>query len=144
MAATRQQVIEQARSYLGVRFRHQGRTREQGLDCFGLVIRVCHDLGLSAFEWMGYGRDPDPREVMRVGEEQLHRIYWPEVQAGDVVLMAWGSWPCHVAILADKAHPFSLIHAYAGARKVCEIRMDAQLQQAICGCFRLPNIQEAA
>jgi len=38
-------IVEEARKYLGVRWKHQGRSLN-GVDCLGLVARVYGDLGL--------------------------------------------------------------------------------------------------
>ena len=142
MTATRQQILSTARSYLDVKFHHLGRSRERGLDCFGLVIRVAWDLRLSQFVFDAYDHIPNPGEVMRHCGQQMIRIGTPTF--GDVALMAFDSWPCHLAILADKTLPFSLIHAYAGARKVVETPLTGDLRKGVRAYYRLPNVQEVA
>jgi hypothetical protein len=47
---TRQVIVETARSYKGVPYQDQGRTREEGLDCVGELIVVAHDIGYTDFE----------------------------------------------------------------------------------------------
>lgn len=47
--ATRAQIVEEARSYLGTKWLHQGRTRD-GVDCAGLVACVGNALGLIAYD----------------------------------------------------------------------------------------------
>jgi cell wall-associated NlpC family hydrolase len=42
-------IIAAARSWLGVPWRHQGRTR-QGVDCAGLVVLVGRGLGLDDYD----------------------------------------------------------------------------------------------
>lgn len=37
---TRERVLAEARALLGVRFMHQGRMAEHGLDCLGLLLVV--------------------------------------------------------------------------------------------------------
>jgi cell wall-associated NlpC family hydrolase len=118
-----------------------GRTRETGLDCFGLVIRVAWDLGLSQFTFDGYDRMPNPQHVIQHCDAQMTRIPAPEAQVGDVILMAFGTWPSHLAILADKARPFSLIHAYAGMRQVCETSLSGDLLKGVKAWYRLPNVE---
>src|SRR2546425_7781370 len=51
---------------------------------------------------------------------------WEGVTYGDVVLLADFTWPCHLGIVADGAEPFSLIHAWAPAKKVVEMRFSAE------------------
>lgn len=54
MPVSRQQIVEVARSYCGVKYTHQGRKRNIGLDCGGLILMVARDLGLSELEELGY------------------------------------------------------------------------------------------
>jgi cell wall-associated NlpC family hydrolase len=53
MMTMREQIVEEARKYLGVRFRHQGRT-VAGIDCAGLILNVGNDLGLIEYSETGY------------------------------------------------------------------------------------------
>ena len=48
-------IIAAARSWLGVPWRHQGRTR-QGVHCAGLVVLVGRELGLADYDTHAYGR----------------------------------------------------------------------------------------
>lgn len=54
-----QAYINSLRRYIGVRFRHQGRSR-LGLDCVGLVVVAAHDAGIQtdAIKVSGYARIP--------------------------------------------------------------------------------------
>lgn len=58
MPATRQQLIETARSYIGVRFSHQGRNRQNGIDCGGLALNATRENGILGLEFLGYPRFP--------------------------------------------------------------------------------------
>jgi hypothetical protein len=62
------QVVSAAREWIGVPFRHQGRTRD-GVDCAGVVIKVAHALGLSSFDATGYRRLP-----AGIGQEKIEDI----------------------------------------------------------------------
>lgn len=55
MPVERQQIVETAMSYIGVKYGHQGRTR-QCLDCGGLILVVARELGLSDLEELGYAK----------------------------------------------------------------------------------------
>lgn len=142
MNATRSQVLAQARSYMGVRFKHLGRTREEGLDCFGLIIRVAWDLGLSDFTLAGYGRIPHPATVRHHCGEQMIEKQILQMQPADVVLMAHKRWVCHLAFVGDRGRPFSLIQADSDKPGVSEVSLTCDLQQRIHACYQLPNITE--
>lgn len=68
-----QQFINAARSYIGVPWVHQGRTR-RGLDCIGLVVVSARACGLDVPLLSRYGRTPDypqlKRELMRFGSRE--------------------------------------------------------------------------
>lgn len=135
---TRAQVIDAARSYLNVRFHHQGRTRA-GLDCVGLVIRVAHDLGLTTFDVSGYGRYPQADLLRRHLAEQCTPV--DVVQPGDVVLMRFETDPQHVALVGDYRYGgLSLIHAFAPSRKVVEHQCDSLWRGRLLGAYSLPGV----
>lgn len=114
---TRKDIIETARKYLGVRYKHQGRTRF-GLDCLGLVVRVAHDLGLSDEDSTDYGNVPDGKRLMLEFDKRLDVVN--HGQPGDVLLMRFDQNPQHLAIITDKG----IIHSYAQARAVVEHGLD--------------------
>lgn len=56
--------IKVARSYLGVPWVHQGRSRT-GLDCVGLIVISARNCGLDVPMLANYGRTPDYRQLKR-------------------------------------------------------------------------------
>jgi cell wall-associated NlpC family hydrolase len=134
VSATRDQVVEAARSYLGTRWHHQGRS-PAGLDCAGLVIRVAHDLGLSEFDVTGYGRTPDGASLYRMAARHMTRARRP--QRGDVLLFKFHRSPMHLAILTGDD---TMIHAFANNRKVVEHRIDETWRARIVDAFTIPGV----
>jgi cell wall-associated NlpC family hydrolase len=121
--------IAAARSYVGVPFRHQGRTRH-GVDCIGLVVCAARDIGLTLADRTDYPRDPNgllPLEMAR----QFAPVESP--QAGDILLMRFRGEPQHVAILAGA----TLIHGYASIGRVVEHGLDAKWRRRIVATYRL-------
>ena len=137
---SRNDVVAAARGYLGVPFRHQGRTRETGLDCIGLVVRVAHDLGISDADFLQYGRAPDGMQLTARLAAHMKRVRKRDLQPGDVVLLADGAWPCHVAILGDSYSPFSMIHSHVRARGVVETPYDAAWRERARAWFAFPGV----
>lgn len=133
---TRQQIVDEARSWLGVRWVHQARSRA-GVDCVGLVIRVAHALGLSTYDTADYSRQPDPVRMRALLAEHLEPIAIAKAQIGDVLLMRFDIEPQHVAIVTD----IGIIHAYAQARRVVEHRVDDQWQSRIVGAYQFRGIE---
>jgi len=110
-------IVERARALIGVRFRVQGRSAAQGLDCIGVVTmatgidptRIRSDYGL---------RCSDPETVN--GEFDacgFLRLAPAAAEAGDVLLVRSGRLQLHVLILTDIGY----LHADATLRRVVEV-----------------------
>lgn len=139
----RHQIVSLARSWVGqVRFRHQGRDPENGLDCAGVVIRIAHDLQLSDFDIVAYPRIPDGRGMKDLLDREMISILRSELLPGDAVLLADNRWPCHLAIVADYPQSFSLIHSQITAGGVIETRLDDETERRIIACYQFPGVRD--
>lgn len=133
-------IVAQARQWLGVTWRHQGRTRT-GVDCIGLVIKVAHELQLSQFDIANYSAKATD-ETLRDGcRQHLVEIPLATMQPGDVVVMRF-SGQRHIGFLGDYCFGgLSVIHSCAlHPRKVIEARLDATWRGRIMGAFRFPEV----
>lgn len=129
--------IAEARSYLGCKWRHRGRSRF-GIDCIGLLVAAMEAGGHPMRDRRDYGREP-----WKDGLEKEMRDHFgdpipnSEARAGDVVLMRWdeSSEPSHVGILTDGKHGLRLIHSYS---MICvtEHDLDDQWWSRIIMVFR--------
>lgn len=117
----RSDIIAAARAHLNVPFRHQGRTPSLALDCAGLFVLVCRDLGLPVIDEQGYARTPYNGLLEQCIDRQpfLRRISKEQAREGDVLLMRFDTEPQHIAFHAG----YSMIHAYEHAGKVVEHRL---------------------
>ncbi len=131
---TRADVVTAARAYLGVRWLHQGRYAN-GLDCAGLVVRIAHDLKLSDFDTIDYGRIPLGDKLRTLMDEHMDRV--PVYQPGDVLLMRFETDPQHLAIVTD----YGMIHAYAQARKVAEHVLNDTWQSRIVAAYSFRGLE---
>ncbi len=148
----REEIVKEARSWLGTKFRHQGRKKKTetdvgGADCIGLVIGVCHELKIcsnsfenceiSSFDKNSYARIPQDSEL----EQELckHLRQKDEIEIGDVLLMKFDKLPQHVGIVGnyDDAGNLSLIHAEMASKKVVEHLLDSVWRSRIIGVFSL-------
>lgn len=132
-------VVAAARAYLGVPFRHQGRTPPLVLDCAGLFVMVCRDLGLPVIDEQGYGRNPYRGLLEQCIERQpfLRRIPREEMGEGDVLLMRFDCAPQHIAIHAGQ----SMIHAYEQIGRVVEHRLAGAWRARIVHAYRFEGVQ---
>lgn len=126
-------LVAAARAWVGVPFRHQGRTRA-GVDCAGLFVAVARELGIDVpFDRTDYPWEPD---------EALHRTlegHFERVQArrpGDILLLHFGGAPRHMALWTGG----SIIHAYAPLDKVVEHRIDRRWERRIVAAYRVPGV----
>lgn len=111
--------IAAARSYVGVPFRHQGRSRA-GVDCIGLVLCALADVDLLPAQFnepTNYGRRPNDARFLRGLEHWCYRS--PRaLLAGDLVLMCWPRmpYPMHIAVYSGT----TIIHSYQSIGRVVE------------------------
>lgn len=114
-----ERIVEVARSWLGVPFLHQGRSR-RGVDCAGLVIVVGRAVGGFPPDWdfRNYQRQEHPRQMIRLMDEQLRRrIDGEPERVGDIVVMhPKGSTSWHMGIVAGR----TVVHAWSQVGKVIE------------------------
>lgn len=115
----REAVVDAARSWIGTRWVHQGRT-PLGVDCAGLVIKVHDMLGLEAEDMQGYRRTPNANTFLEHIRRQTTPA--PEPRPGSLGIFKETRVACHVGIFAwhPKYDCLSLIHAHAAHKKVVE------------------------
>lgn len=136
----RSAIVAEARTWLEVRFRHQGRSRE-GVDCAGLVEEVARSLNLSDVRVTGYARLPDGKSLLKLCREHMIEIDPALMQPGDVCVFRSALEPEHLGIVGDySAGGSSLIHASAYFGRVIEVRFDSKARQHIVAAFRLPGV----
>ena len=128
-------VIDAARGWLGVPFRHQGRDAH-GIDCVGLPIVVCQSLGLIGpnFEITHYGRTPTGDLLPRL---QSHCQPIPQPVPGALVVIAWAREAAHVAICTGD----TVIHAYERVGKVVEHGYRGRWVRMTHSAWALPGVR---
>lgn len=136
-------LVAAARRYLGVPFRHLGRSRH-GLDCVGLGWRSYVDCGLTLPVPRYYGREPFQDQLMgylraALGEPFAHGPT-ADLVPGDVATFRFRDEPHHVALIGDSPYGgLTLIHADSspGVRCVVEHRLDDWWRERLLAAFRL-------
>jgi cell wall-associated NlpC family hydrolase len=151
--------LKQLRSYLGTRFRHQGRaTAGGGIDCIGLVIKAAHDLGIDhgTINYRAYAHTPDPGTLEKECNAYMNRVPYNrlqplrrQVKIGSVLLM-WveqQGTPRHVGVYTgvDRHGRDTIIHSYAQEnRGVIEQPMGAYWVQRVCAVYELKDVEYGA
>lgn len=136
--SVRQQIVTEARRWLGTPYHHQGQVMGAGVDCAFLLIRVYHAVGLIP--------DIDPRpyppdwHLHRDAERYLGwvRLYAHPVevpQPGDIALFRFGRCISHGAIVISWPQ---ILHAYRGEGCVlADVARNPQLSRRLAGFFSL-------
>jgi cell wall-associated NlpC family hydrolase len=124
----REQIVEEARTWIDTPFHHQARIKGVGVDCVGLVLGVGKKFGLfdKDFDVRGYAKVPDGRSLMGIAETVMRRITYEEMQPGDVIMLRFSRDPQHVGIIGNYRHGgLSIIHAAGGGaeNRVVETRL---------------------
>lgn len=119
----RDQFVDAARRYVGARWRHQGR-RPWAMDCIGLIVLACADIGRTLPDRRGYGRDPQAdglRQALRA-EFGVPGYY----VHGGIAAICWpGASECsHVGVMFEHDGEWWLLHGYSAVGCVVEHRID--------------------
>lgn len=155
---TNEDIVNEARSWVGTRFLHQGRLKKTealrgGCDCIGLVIGVANALGIesvgksfSAIDQRNYARNNNGLRLKAALDNYLLPLWHTEdgtlchsyLQPGNIVLMRIAKEPQHVGFLGDYAQGgLSLIHCYIAAGGVVEHAFDEFWQKRVVGVYGL-------
>lgn len=125
----------EARSWVGVPFRHQGRNRA-GVDCVGFVAVIAIPAGLAppSIDRQDYGRMPSSGEIeLRLAR---HLVKVEEALEGDVIVIRWrvAQQASHVAYCAGD----TLIQAYGRSERVVECGYREPWRRMTAAVYRFP------
>lgn len=145
-AELRERIVAEARSWEGVRWRHQGRSR-RGIDCGGLILQVGWSLGLipTDEDHRGYSRQPDGHSLAEVMGRLLERRPGAELIPGNIILLrdVVEGWPTHMGILAARpGGGLNLIHSYVQLpiQRVTENRLSDAWRAKIVGTYSYQGV----
>ncbi|MDD2839557.1 MAG: NlpC/P60 family protein [Rickettsiales bacterium] len=129
---TRQEIVEQARTWVGTKFRYQGRIKQNqnnkgGVDCLGFIIGLCNEIGykqnnnsISYYDTIIYSKKPDYNILWEKFAEIFYLKDIKNIDIGDIVLKKISNNQYHLMLYTGK----TLIHASAATRTVVEHSVD--------------------
>jgi cell wall-associated NlpC family hydrolase len=128
-------VIEEARSLVGVPFRHQGRDM-LGIDCVGVPIYALlrHGALPRDFQTAAYGRLPTGALIERL---KAHCTPATRPVPASLVVIAWRNVAAHVGILTGD----TIIHAYERVGEVVEHGYRGRWVRLTHSTWLLPGVQ---
>jgi len=125
---TPEQIVDYARTWLGTRWVHQGRS-ERGIDCAGLLVKTGQNFDLPHTDVHGYGRTPDVQFMKAIRKHTLpvrprHPVHGAIGIFNDTIM------PCHTGIFAvDCNGRVTVIHSESWPkRRVVEVGYDDSSQ----------------
>jgi NlpC/P60 family putative phage cell wall peptidase len=139
------EVLDEARDWIGTPYRHQGSVKGVGCDCLGLVRGV----------WRArYGSEPEALRpysadwaeagagdgLLEAAKRHFVEKATAEMAEGDLILFRWKPQHAakHAAIISG---PDTFIHAYEG-HSVTESHLVPQWKKRIAGVFAFPPLKD--
>ena len=139
----RQEIINEARTWIGTTWVHQASLKGVGADCVGLVRGVYREItGIDTIVALDY---PATWHLFRK-EERLYdeakkhmtEIPTDEAKPGDVLMFGFRNLPAHhLGIMTENR---TIIHSYYDIGKVVEQRFDDAWSNSIRYAFRMPGV----
>ncbi len=137
-------IVAQARTWLGTPFHHQARLKGKGCDCLGLIVGVVDELGLkdahgrllSSYDEITYPKEPDGAYLIEKLTDILLEVPIADARAGDLALFKVRENPQHLAILSDYENTLGMIHSFAPSRRVVEHRLDDDWKSRLLKVYR--------
>lgn len=156
----RQEIVDEARSWVGTRFQDQARVKGVACDCAGLILGV--GAALHAFDvdpespdlvarYGSYARTPNPRMMMEALSVFMMPLRMEEAGPGDVLYLRFDASeqrvnPQHLCVVTEAGWQVGggMIHALAWpSRKVVEHTVDAQWYGRRFRAYRYPAVVRA-
>lgn len=141
---TGQQIVAEARLWLGTPYVHQASAKGAGTDCLGLLRGIWRALYEGEPERVPpYSPDWDEAQrdevLLCAARRHLHEVPIREARPGDVLLfrMRAGSVAKHLGIQTG-TDPGAFIHAYSG-HGVIENALSEPWARRVSGRFRFPG-----
>lgn len=140
MNLTRELIVDEARSWIGTKVRHQCGRKGVATDCKGLAVGIALALDLPegrslAAGVVNYSPGFSGRDLLSGLKDTLLRV--DEPQPGDLLAILWGRDPTprHLAILTK---PGWIVHAYGGGvGRVAEVPLAAM---RVHSCWTWPSL----
>jgi hypothetical protein len=140
----RNKIIDEARTFLGTRWQHIGRSKEHGVDCVGLISCVLQNLDFEVNDLLNYTHMPDFKILQKKLLDNAFLIDFKDIKKGDILTFKFEKTTTHVGFISEiKESQIYIIHAYSlYPRKVVEHIIDKRWINQISGCYRLNIFKE--
>lgn len=138
-----EQVVEEARKWLGVPWKHQGRDRS-GLDCGGLIVVIARAFEISDYDIRGYRRNPPGLlDFLKHFDENMTRVSNVH-RAGLVAIFRHSRTVIHCGVFSEKRGVPHVVEARAESRKVVETPFDRNQRALWVATYAYPGTESWA
>lgn len=110
---TRDDIQREARRLVGAPWVHQGRDPVAGIDCIGLLVFICNNLGKKVDDYTTYSREPDGETLIAEMSKYFEPIPLEKAREGDIIICRVPQvyLPRHIAIMAKGLNEYTLVHS---------------------------------
>lgn len=118
MTVTADEIVKYARTWIGAKWRHQGRGEgiHRGIDCAGLLIVTARHFDLPYGDMLGYRREPSREFVRNIKDHSLPSM---QILHGAIGVFSDSVQPCHTGIFAVENGRVTVIHSEAAPKGQC-------------------------
>lgn len=131
---TGDEIVQQARAWLGTPFHHQGRLQGVGVDCIGLGKGVADAIGVQLTDILNYPRTDNGSILERELDAQFDVVAQADIEPGDILLTHPSPQHRHIVIVTG-LDPLYIIHCHL-KHGVVEQRYDHRIAGRIVKAFR--------
>lgn len=144
---TGEDVVKEARTWIGCPFHDQASLKGVGCDCIGLIRGVGKALGIPealAFEkdqrFFGYARHSVPRLLVLGCDTYFDPVPIADAGLGHIVLASVEVEPQHFAIISSLDPP-RVIHSYIQVGRVVENVVNAKWRSHVLRVYRFRGVE---
>ena len=151
----RQEIVNAARSYIGLRWVHMGRDRFNGVDCAGLLALLCQDFGVEYYDHFGtYDLLSDGETLEKTLGKTFVLSDSLSFGLGDVFVFGIetlapkdraNEYPQHIGIISDiREKRNKMIHSCnkRSIMKTVETPIPPKWVRDACAVFRFPGVED--
>lgn len=141
MSTLAQRLVDEARTWKGTSFLHQGRLKGLGVDCAGFIGEVARNVGIPVDIPSDYKPQEDGTVMMRLMSQHLDFIETKDAQPGDVLALSEETGrapdvPRHLAFVTEVTEKTAFI-IHASRHGVREHRMDSAWNRRVHSAWRI-------
>jgi len=154
MSSLNQKIVEQARTWIGTKYHHQGRLKASdgcsgGVDCVGLLVGIINELEirnnqgelLSKYDYQAYKTQPTREKLLAIIGQHLNDVSIEGMIPGDILLFKLWQEPQHVGILSNyPTGGYGFIHCNSSSGSVIEQPLSPTWQRMISNVCRFKQL----